>query len=264
MRDQATAGVEGSTGVVQQPLEDVRQEAERILVSAEERGIVLRILGGVAVLMHSPSAEHRALQRAYGDLDFITLGSDRAELPSLFVELGYTPDAEFNTLHGHQRLYFWDSANQRQVDVFVDTLRMSHTLDLRQRLHLERRTIPLADLLLTKLQIYEINDKDVRDIIALLRDHPLGSGDEEMFNLDRLLAILTADWGFYRTTVKNIAVVREALSANGLADDADIASRLDELERAIEAAPKTRAWKLRALIGDRKPWYELPEEVRRD
>lgn len=214
--------------------------------------------------MHSPSAEHRALQRTYGDLDFITLARDSGALPSLFVDLGYTPDAEFNTLHGHQRLYFWDSANQRQVDVFVDTLRMSHTLDPRQRLHVERRTIPLADLLLTKLQIYEINEKDIRDIIALLRDHPLGSGDEETINVDRLLAILTADWGFYRTTVKNIALVREALSENGLAEEPDIVGRLDELERAVEAAPKTRAWKLRALIGDRKPWYELPEEVRRD
>jgi hypothetical protein len=127
------------------PLSDVRQEAERILSLAEERGITLRILGGVAVFFHSPSATHRALQREYRDLDFVGLSSENRAIQALFADLGYEADREFNFLHGQQRLFFWDTSNERQIDIFLDVLRMSHNLDLKNRLQADRPTIPLAD-----------------------------------------------------------------------------------------------------------------------
>jgi hypothetical protein len=245
------------------PLSDVRQEAERILSLAEERGITLRILGGVAVFFHSPSAKHRALQREYRDLDFVGLSSEGRVIQALFADLGYEADREFNTLHGQQRLFFWDSSNERQIDIFLDVLRMSHDLDLKDRLQADRPTIPLADLLLTKLQIYELNHKDAIDMIALLHDHPLGHVDDETINFDRIIQVLASDWGFYRTSVLNRDRVREIVGEGSTFSNFDV-SKLDEIVRAVEDAPKTRAWRMRALIGDRKRWYELPDEVRTD
>ena len=140
---------------------------------------------------------------------------------------------------------------------------MSHNLDLRDRLRADRPTIPLADLLLTKLQIYELNHKDAIDIIALLHDHPLGRLDDETINLDRIVRVLTSDWGFYRTSTLNRDRVRETVAEREHFSSFDV-SKLDEIIHAVEDAPKTRAWKMRALIGDRKRWYELPDEVRTD
>jgi hypothetical protein len=253
--------LDGATN--REPLSDVRQEAERILSLAEERGITLRILGGVAVFFHSPSATHRALQREYRDLDFVGLSSEGRAIQALFAELGYEADREFNTLHGQQRLFFWDASNGRQIDIFLDVLRMSHNLDLKNRLQTDRPTIPLADLLLTKLQIYELNHKDAIDIIALLHDHPVGRLDDETINLDRIVQVLASDWGFYRTSVLNRDRLREMTDETSNLRTFDL-SKLDEIIRTVEDAPKTRAWRMRALIGDRKRWYELPDEVRTD
>lgn len=251
------------TAANHRPLADVRQEAERILSQAEERGITLRILGGVAIFLHSPSATHRALQREYRDLDFVGLSSESRTTEALFTDLGYEADKEFNTLHGQQRLFFWDRSNERQVDIFHDVLRMSHSLDLRNRLQADRPTIPLADLLLTKLQIYELNQKDATDVITLLHDHPLGQVDNETINLNRFVEVLASDWGFYRTSTLNRDRIREMIAEQGHLSSFDV-SKLDEIIRAVEDAPKTRTWKMRALIGDRKRWYELPDEVRTD
>lgn len=248
----------------QQPITDVRQEADRILARAREQGIPLRVLGGVAVALHCPSAVHRALQREYHDLDMMSLSPATREVETLFAQLGYQADAEFNKLHGQQRLYFWDAANERQVDVFLDVLRMSHSLDLRDRLALDERTLSLADLLLTKLQIFELNDKDVIDTIALLADHPLGRSDDETINLDRIVDVLSSDWGFYRTSKQTLERVRARLEHYDVPGEFDVGRQLDEIEQAVEQAPKSRAWRLRAIVGERKQWYELPEEVRRD
>ncbi len=246
------------------PVDDIRDEVKRILEAAEGRGVTLRVLGGVAVYLHAPSATHRALQRVYRDADFVGLSAQRRAIEALFADLGYQADREFNTLHGHQRLFFWDPHHERQIDVFLDQLRMCHTLDLRDRLTRDRWTLPLADLLLTKLQIWEANEKDLIDIVALLHDHPLGYGDEETIDLRRILDVLTNDWGWYRTTKENVERVRALILERELTQEFVSLRRLEELWRAVEEAPKSRAWKLRAMIGERKRWYELPEEVRRD
>jgi hypothetical protein len=152
-------------------LSAISDESKRILDEARERRIVLRLFGGVAVKYHCPSATHRALQRSYPDLDFFGRGKQGREIRKLFLDLGYEPNQRFNALHGATRLIFEDAKNQRVVDIFLDIFRMCHTLHLGDRLALDDYTIPISDLLLTKLQVVEINEKDIRDLIAILRDH---------------------------------------------------------------------------------------------
>lgn len=244
-----------------EPLADPIAEGTRIAEAAAERGIPLRLLGGVAIAVSCPSSRRPPLRREYGDIDFAASSAARKEVVRLLGELGYVADREFNTLHGHRRLYFTDSANQRQVDVFVDEANLCHHVDFRRRLELVPLTLPLADLALMKLQVVETNEKDYLDLCAIFADHEL-SEDESGVNWTYLAERAAADWGLWRT----IGLVSERTEsfALGLADfeAADqVADRLRRLRSKLDTVPKSRRWKLRSRVGDRKRWYEIPEEV---
>jgi hypothetical protein len=185
-------------------------------------------------------------------------------LLKLFAELGYDGDERRNELQGHRRLLFWDTANQRQVDVFVGTFEMCHKLPLAERLTLAPDTLPLADLLLTKLQVFALNDKDRRDILTLLYHHPLvGSDDEPGVNAQHVAKLCAGDWGLWKTVTLNLDRAREGLGEYGLTEGQTrvLIGRLDGLRERIDAAPKSARWKLRARVGERVQWYEEPEEV---
>jgi hypothetical protein len=170
--------------------------------------------------------------------------------------LGYEGDREFNALHGRERLLFWDATNGRQLDVFVDRMVLCHTLDLADRVTREPRTLPLADLLLAKLQVVELNERDLKDATALLADHDLGP---DGVDAERVTEVLASDWGWWRTatgTLERVAGYAGDLDGFGAAVE-----RAGALGERIEAAPKSRRWRMRAKIGERKRWYELPEEI---
>lgn len=243
---------------------DIFAEGRRLLARAKADGVPLRLLGGVAVVLRAPGAVPPALRRECVDLDFATSRGGRGAAVKLFRSAGYEPHTAFNALHGKERLLFFDNAHDRQVDVFVGEFRMSHRIPLEHRVALERDTVPLAELLLTKLQIAHLNEKDVRDTLALLHDHPVGEEDGNTINAVRIAEVCGEDWGLWRTFTFNLATCRTHLDRYDLPepDKEAIASRVDALSERIEDEPKSRAWKLRAKIGERKRWYELPEEVR--
>ncbi len=245
-------------------LANIEQEARRIVAAAEAQGITLRLLGGLAIRLHAPSATHRALERAYPDIDLATDARSQA-VESLIAGLGYAPDRQFNLLHGSSRLLFYDESHGRQVDVFVGRFEMCHRLPITERLALESLTLPLAELLLTKLQIVQLNEKDLRDVAALLLDHPVGDSDAETINAAYIARLLANDWGLWRTITLNLDKARAFADSSGLDESQKgvIRERIESLLAAIEAAPKSFKWKSRAAIGERKRWYELPEEVER-
>jgi hypothetical protein len=238
---------------------DVVAEAVRVLAAAREQELPLRLLGGVAVRLRARNGLPSALQRTYGDLDFVTGRRASGPAQKLFRDLGYEPHVAFNALNSKERLLFFDEAHGRQVDVFVGTFRMCHEIPLEGRLELDETSIPLAELLLTKLQVIELNEKDVRDAVAVLHDREIGDEDGETVNAGRIAQLCSQDWGLWRTITRNLEACRTQAGAYG--DDlAGVATRFSELEGRIEAAPKSRAWRMRATIGERKRWYDLPEE----
>src|ERR1700712_1413801 len=182
----------------QQPHADPVLEGGRIADAAESRGVALRLTGGVAVALRCPSAAGAPLAREYKDIDVVTVSAGRDATASLLESLGYVGDREFNTLHGSRRLFFWDEANQRQLDVFVDQAKLCHEIDFRPRLEVGERTLSLADLLLMKLQVVETTEKDLIDVCAILGDHDL-SGDESGVNSAYLASLAAGDWGLWRT-----------------------------------------------------------------
>jgi hypothetical protein len=244
---------------------DVVAEGRRLLAAAESADLPLRLLGGVAIRLRAPRDPPPALARTYADLDFVTARRSGGAAATFFRNEGYEPQTAFNALHGRERMLFFDTENDRQVDVFVGTFSMCHRIPLDDRVDLDPLSIPLAELLLTKLQVIELNEKDVRDTLALVVDHPVGDDDGDTLNAARVAELCCADWGLCRTITENLSVCREAVQRLELApDERRIAEeRLDALLARIEAGPKTRGWRLRARVGDRKRWYELPEEVRR-
>ncbi len=243
------------------PVADVIAEAERITAAARALKVPVKLVGGAAVNLHSRSAREAPLKRKYGDLDFVAASKQRQAAEKLFESLGYQGDRRFNTLNGHQRLLYLDPVNGRQIDIFIDRMRMCHVIELADRLGGDDPCLTPADLLLSKLQVFEVNMKDLVDSIALLLDHPIADHDDDAINGTYLAQLLSEDWGLYRTMQLNTARIRDTAKQLPVAADT-VNQRLDELWARTEAHPKSLKWRLRAKVGDRMSWYELPEEVR--
>jgi hypothetical protein len=243
--------------------EDIVAEAERLLELAQAEGVPLRLLGGVAIRLRATGGLPDTFARRYADLDFVTAKGRSGPTQQFFRAAGYEPHVAFNALNGQERLLFFDNDNGRQVDIFVGAFAMSHRIPVGDRLELEPRTLPLAELLLTKLQIAELNEKDVCDGLALLHGHGVSEGDGDTINAARIAELCAGDWGLWRTITGNVGICRGYVDRYELSDDEKtrLCTGIDRLLERIEQEPKSRAWRLRAKIGERKRWYDVPEEV---
>jgi hypothetical protein len=242
---------------------DIVEEGQRLLELASSEGVPLRLLGGVAIRLRAPGELPDALSRRYADLDFVTAKGRSGNVQDLFRSAGYEPHTAFNALNGRERLLFFDNGNERQVDVFVGAFEMSHKIRVGDRLEIDPQTLPLAELLLTKLQIAELNEKDVQDGLALVHGHAVGESDGDTVNARRVAECCAGDWGLWRTITGNLSLCREYVDRYELSDDEKdrLRAAIDKVLERIEREPKSRAWKLRAKIGERKRWYDVPEEV---
>ena len=229
-----------------------------IVDAARERELVLRALGGVAIHMHTRArgAQLRELGPE-ADLDLATRGRHGERVEKLLAELGYQPNVEFNALQGHRRLLFYGD-DFPQIDVFVDRFTMCHELDLSKRLDRDPYTLSPADLALTKLQVHELTRKDALDVLSLL----LAFGpDRDALEPAELTAVLADDWGFYTTVMDNLEHLQTAATEYvPAARVSEARARVEQLRETLESAPKSLRWKMRARVGRRMVWYELPEE----
>ncbi|PSO03931.1 hypothetical protein B9Q13_05970 [Candidatus Marsarchaeota G2 archaeon ECH_B_SAG-G16] len=239
------------------------ERALEIIRAAEEEGAVLKILGGLAIAKLAPNgSSHPSLKRVYKDIDFISNKESSKKLKKAFEKVGLRPEERFNALHGYNRLLYYDG--EKRIDVFLDEFRMCHTWNLKDRLSHYKITIPPSDLLLTKLQIYEINEKDIKDTVAFLVDFSAGEKDSEnTFDVNYIAKLLANDWGFYKTVTLNIDRVLQYLPNLNLEENLSkkVENELKTLRQKIEEEPKSLKWKMRAKIGEKVRWYELPEEV---
>ena len=243
------------------PLEDPIAEAERIASAASAARVGVKLMGGAGIHLHSQSAQHPPLRRKYGDLDYAMPKRDRKAALAFFPSLGYEANERFNLMQGDRRLYFFDNQHGRQVDVFIDSIRMSHIIDLRDRLDHDGPCATPSDLLLSKLQIYEMNRKDLVDLTALILDHPVAGNDLEALDAAYIARLTAEDWRLYHALEVNIEKLMATLDELDV-DRELVRSRIAEIWKAIEVQSKPLKWKLRAQVGDRVSWYELPEEVR--
>jgi hypothetical protein len=238
--------------------------------AAGDAGIPIRLMGGVAIWIRASAPARAALGRDYPDIDLVAHKRQSRALRSLLEELGYDPERVFNATHGAKRLLYHSPDGSWHVDVFLDTFEMSHTLDLGARLEAEPLTLAAAELLLTKLQIAEVNAKDLSDAAMLLWDHEpvrgASAGDGPgLLNLTRVARVCGEDWGLFTTVTDNLAACADHLPelSIGATDAARIAGRIGDIRQALDDAPKSLSWRMRARVGRRVRWYEVPEEVTR-
>jgi len=252
------------SGLVDYPL----PEAVALVDGAARAGLRLRLLGGLGVRVLCPDFPPRL--RPGQDMDLACASKGRRDVVGYLESSGCVPDKAFNSLNGDRQMYF-TAPSGRPVDVMVDRLVMCHTLDLRPSFGNSSLTLDPADLLLSKLQIVELNAKDARDITHLLSGVPIGgkapgqASGEPFIDTGRFGEVLAADWGWWRTTTGNLeklpallAESQEMIPPQPRFDAREQAARLLDVAKSV---PKSMKWKLRANVGDRLRWYELPEEV---
>jgi hypothetical protein len=253
------------------PAFDFEGEAVRIVDEARSVNLTLRVLGATAFRIHSPNniKVHDQLARAISDLDFVGYSKDRNKIEQFFTERrGYAMVRAALTpgLFADRCIFINKSGGNSHADVFLDKLAMNHIIDFRGRLEMDYPTIPLADLLLEKLQIVHINEKDIKDSILLLLEHDIGEGDKETINMKRITKIMAEDWGFYYTSTANLKKIGSFLPKyTNLTDEQRLAisSKIEKLLQGIEDEPKKFGWKVRARVGPSKKWYNEVEEVER-
>ena len=240
-------------------------EGRALVAEADGRGLAARLLGGVGIHVRLGPRLDPAFARPYGDLDLVVRKRDGRELERLVEDRGWAPAREFNALNGARRMLFQDPQSDAQIDVFVEAFEMCHTLPLAAALDRPGPGLPATDLLMTKLQIVALNAKDRNDIYALLSACPVGEDDPDAIEPARLATLTARDWGMHHTFELNLVHLRAGVGDGAIPGSraAAVAATLDALGAAMEAAPKSRGWKLRDRVGERKRWYDDPEEVDR-
>jgi hypothetical protein len=240
--------------------------ALRVYEQADASGVDVRLLGGIAIWLRASEPMRQALGREYADIDLATTKKQAKGLRAVLEQLQYVPDKMFNATQGDTRLYYTSSDRAYHVDVFVEKFVMSHELQLGSRLDTEQYTLPAAELLLTKLQIAELNRKDASDTSMLLADHePAETDGPGLLNIRQVSAVCADNWGLYTTVTDNLQTTRSLLAE--LLPDGQVRDEVDEriqtLLSNLEAAPKSGGWRRRAKLGRRKRWYQTPDEATR-
>jgi hypothetical protein len=241
-------------------------ELNRLINAAEAKNIQLRAIGGLAVQMHNKS-NHPVFIRNYPDLDLVVAKKQRREFENFMPEAGYLPNRQFNLLNGAHRQIYFHEKTEMKIDIFVGDFEMCHKIPLEDRLKYDPITIPIAELLLSKAQIVELNRKDALDITSILFNNETGNDDVEKINLKVIARLCGQDWGLYKTTSINLGRVEELMKQEDLPLSQDernlVLSRVCEIQRTFEEMPKPVAWQLRDRVGTRVRWYEEVEEVAR-
>lgn len=248
--------------------EAVEREAKDLHREATERGFPIRLIGSLAVAHRCPT--HRGLMASLGrrpprDVDFIAYSANEHELHAMLTERGYAlhPAVRHSREWGVKRLIYTHGGSNQKVDLFLDQLVMAHTIDFSGRLESETFAVSMADLLLSKLQIYRITSNDLIDLAVLLAEADLGSNSDDI-DVRRVGSVLGDDWGFTYGATLNLNRLADELKGGLKLDpllSARISDRLVRLQQVIDAAPKSLRWRLRSRLGTRTGWYEHVDDV---
>jgi hypothetical protein len=263
--------------------DDFVKEALEIVEKADSRGLYLRILGSLAAYVHALNngcgGLFKSLER-YGegmplftDLDLAAYGKQKGAIDKFLRELSFQPDALVNSLFGHRRLVYYHPQRKYHIDVFLNKLEFSHDVTFGEkpgsgRLEIDYPTISPTDIILEKLQIHEINRKDLIDLISLFIVHEVHEQPgKNGIDGDYITKLLSNEWGFWYDATTNLGRVKSLLEK--LTDGDKLSAmqsqiarqRIDRLLSMITNSPKTRRWEKRARTGTSKPWYREVEEV---
>jgi hypothetical protein len=238
-------------------------EGRRIVDAAREAGLAMRVMGPLALHYYFPEQVdlyarlERLGERYFTDIDFVADGKSGGKMKGLMEKLGYECDVNTLMMTGKTRQIYYGGAVP-MIDVFLDKLDYCHEVDFKNRLGFDDYCISLTDIALQKLQIWEINGKDLKDLEFLMTVADIGEDDAHKVNRAYVAKRLADDWGFWYTATTNLGRVKAHVDGVAAFDDsqkAHIKQRCDEVAARIEAEPKTKNWQKRAKKGTDKIWY---------
>jgi len=240
-----------------------------LVARADRNRATIRVIGSLAFRKKCPDYKYLEYYagRYLTDIDFVAYSRDIAGVQDMFAEIGWEENMNVLRLFGDKRRIFYHPDLPLHSDIFLDKLRFCHEIDFRGRLELDSPTIPLADLLLEKLQIVEINRKDLIDVMVLLCQYGIDESPDASDSIDgsRVAGLTSRDWGWWRTAIMNIRKSRDFAAGFLSGEEGErVEAGLDTLSSLIARKPKSVGWKLRSLVGDRMRWYREVEEVERD
>ena len=256
----------GMHGQDQSERDKFEKELKTILKASDDAGTLLRVIGSLAFQMHCPQFGYlqAAMGRAYTDIDFGAYSHQAKQITELMTGMGYIDNREVYIGSEGERAIFDKPGTGLHVDIFYEKLDFCHAIYWKGRLEIDSPTIPLTELLLEKMQIVEINEKDIIDTIMLLLEHPLGDIDKETINIKLAAQLCANDWGLWRTTTMNLDKVKQlAQHYTQLTNEQKekVTSQVDETLARLNGEPKPLAWRLRDRVGDRVKWYKDVDEV---
>ena len=243
------------------------EQAHKILEVARERQVTLRLLGAIAFHLSCPNFNYiqRETGRVFTDIDFMSYFKEMREVEILFKQMGYSEDRRIKSVPGLRRSIFFHADQPWHSDVFYDVLDFSHEIDLRGRLEIDYPWLALVDLLLEKMQIARINEKDIIDTLMLLREYEVGETDDRVIRIDHLARSCKADWGLWKTVTTNLDKVERLIDRYevlGTEDRRIIRERLSAIRQRVDREPPTLRWRLRGAVGERVQWYRDVDEVK--
>jgi hypothetical protein len=245
--------------------------------------VTLRLTGGLAIRRYCTDLDF--MDREYSDIDFVGLSDQKKEIHAVFESLGYTENRYVTqSTDAGQLQYYKNEALEGMkaeaagapahsayepplvdhVDIFLDVMRMDHDIDVGERLEIDDYAISPADAFIAKMQIGKINQKDVHDVIALVKDVPLRDVDDDTsLDLLHIAQECSRDWGLYRDITTNLDIALAMVDDYGLteAQQDRVYARLAAIKESVESAGKSLRWRLRATVGERVAWRREIEET---
>lgn len=246
--------------------EKFENELKAILKASDDAGILMRVIGSLAFQMHCSQYGYlqAAMGRAYTDIDFGAYSRQNKQISEMMIRMGYVENREVFIASEGERAIFDKPGAGLHVDVFYEKLDFCHAIYWKDRLEVDSPTIPLTELLLEKMQIVQINEKDIIDTIMLLLEHPLGDTDMETINIKLAAELCAKEWGLWRTTTMNLDKVKQlAHHYTQLTDEqkAKVETQVNTILKRLNDEPKPLAWRIRDRVGDRVKWYKDVDEV---
>ena len=257
----------------------ILEDAVRIVKEAAKRGLYLRLLGAIGIKVNASHhddlfnrLDRLASEKKFTDIDFAAYSDQRGRVRGLLESLGYQVNQHALLLHGNTRMLFHHPAKEYITDVFFDKLEFSHAVHFgkspqKGRLHLNPLTVSPTDLLLEKVQIHQINEKDIKDLILLLTANVVADSEgPNTVNGKYVATLFSDDWEFwYEATInlqKTLQFLERYVKEKLVGEEvrATVSARVQDLLRFINSEPKTKRWEKRNKDGPKKRWWRDVEE----
>lgn len=244
----------------------VLSEANRIMNLLKPSETSLRLMGACAVMITTPTYRqlYESLDRQLSDLDFAAFSKEARKIEPILKDFGYFQDRRIIAFHEAQRNFYFNEEKHMKLDIFFDRLAMCHTIEFKDRLHLTFPTIPPSDILLEKMQIVQIAEKDLKDTTVLFLAHQLSENDDKQINVKYLAKLLANEWGFWYTVMTNLDKVKGYAAGLSQLSDAEkqtVSRKIDDLKQRLDSEPKSFKWKMRARVGPSVKWYNDVEDL---